>query len=391
MRIRWFCHWGKLTGYGRAARDYLAALSSIEGVELEIGSLGDAGCKSPEPRYQYLDKFVVPWDRVKGTVDVEVYHAIPRVLAALEPVTRDRGKRVALTTWETSSMPMPLLEPLTKFDAVITPSEFCCDAIGGAGLVPYSAIRLIPHCFDEDFWPDPVPDERTDRPYRFYSLGAWGERKNTLGLLRAYLHGFSKEDNVSLVLMIDNANFDELRSTIARSGLAPAEMPQLVVPDHILEEEELVALHAESDCFVTATRGEGFGLGMFEAAIMGRHVIAPLCGGQSDFLDDYAFARAVPFQATPCWGGENRARIEEQDGKRYQVSTVDLPPGINCRQSWADPDLSMLAAQMRALYDARNNLRTDQELADARRAFEERFGYDAIGPLLAITLREIAK
>jgi glycosyltransferase involved in cell wall biosynthesis len=330
-----------------------------------------------------------------GTPDVEVYHALPRVLAALAQVAPDRScKRVALTTWETTPMPEVLVEPLTHFDGVIVPSEFCADLLVQSGVVAYDGVYLVPHGFDETFWKLPPAthgdalEARSDA-FRFYSIGAWGERKNMLGLLRAYLHAFTKADRVQLMLLIDNANFDEVRSVIARSGLHPSELPELYIPDHKLTEDELVELHGAADCFVTATRGEGWGLGMFEAAIMGRTVIAPLCGGQSDFLDNYAWTEAVPFHMTPCFGGENRARVEERDGQRYQVSVVDLPSGVTCKQSWAEPDLVAMAASMRAVYERRHIPRTEAELASERAVLEARFGYTTVGSRLAQVLRGI--
>jgi hypothetical protein len=128
---------------------------------------------------------------------------------------------------------------------------------------------------------------------------------------------------------------------------------------------------------------------MFEAAIMGRTVIAPLCGGQSDFLDDYAWTEAVPYHMTPCWGGETRARVEEKEGQRYQVSVVDLPSGVNCKQSWAEPDLVAMATTMRTVYEQRHNTRTEADLASERAILEARFGFNTVGSRLAQVLRGI--
>ena len=338
MRIRYYCHYGHLTGYGRAARDYLAALHRVDGLELEIAALGgDAGCASPEPRYSHLDDLARQWQEPWATTpDLEIYHAPPRVLAALAGAadTPRRAKRVALTTWETMPLPDEFVVALRAYDDVIVPSEFCADLVNLAlhDGVSNNLPHIIPHCFDESFWSAPAADTSFARQargdtFRFYTIGAWGERKNSLGILRAYLHAFSKADDVQLMMLIDGADFDEIRSLIARSGIPAGELPELFVPDRTLDERELVELHGSADCFVSATRGEGWGLGLFEAAVMGRHVIAPLWGGQSDFLDDYAWARAIPFQMTPCFGAEQRVRVDDDGGRKVQVSKVSLPPG----------------------------------------------------------------
>lgn len=409
MRVRYFCAYDRLNGYGRAARDYLAALDQVDGVELEIAVLGDRGCNTPEPRYAHLDRYAAPFDRVVGHPDVEIHHAPPRVLAATRqlsvgrpvgahkhrprpnsrycdcgeegyhPVHSGLPYRVAITTWETQPAPLDALDTLTHFDHVIVPSEFCADLFSrdigsGSDLLPLGAVDIVPHCFDPDFWELPseavrenVADAR-DRTYRFYSVGTWGERKNMLGVLRAYLHEFTKRDRTQLMLLIDEVDFDVVRQVIAYSGIPTDQLPALFIPDRQLDERELVELHGTADCFVSATRGEGFGLGLFEAAVMGRRVISPLWGGQSDFLDDYAGAHAVGYSLTPCFGGAS---------------------GTNAKQLWAEPDLESLANVMRSVYEDREPM--NAELArEERLSLEQRFGYETIGPMLADKLREIS-
>jgi glycosyltransferase involved in cell wall biosynthesis len=299
-------------------------------------------------------------------------------------------KRVALTTWETSPMPTAIEEVLETFDSVIVPSEFC------ESLAIAVKTHVVPQCFDETWW-EMSRKSRYDmmsnaRPFRFYTIGAWGERKNTLGLLRAYLSAFTSSDRVSMTMLVENVDLDEIRSLIARSGLPAGELPELHIPgtrEGGLSEDDLLELHAQSDCFVSATRGEGWGLGLFEAAIMGNHVITPMCGGHDDFLENYAWAHAVPYQFTPCFGGESRMRVEDHEGQKVQISKVALPPGVDCRQSWADPDLEALAHTMKSLYKE-HAPRAPSDMREERLALERRFGYRVVGPQLATTLREIA-
>jgi hypothetical protein len=402
MRTRWYCYWGSATGFGRASRDYLAALADTDGIELEIGALAGSPITSPEPRYEELDDLVVPWDQVQGLADIAIYHAKPQLLAQLEPVTRTQarsGKRVALTTWETSPMPAQLAEPLKWFDGVIVPSEFVADLCHQAG-IPYERLHLVPHCFDEDWWRLPTEDlrgaARTAREdaFRFYAIGAWGERKNMLGVLKAYLHAFTAYDKVQLWLQIDHNDFAaitrDIHSLIARSGLSQNELPGLFVPEDRLAEDQLLDLHATSDCFVSATRGEGFGLGMFEAAIMGRWIIAPFETGQVDFLENYEYALDVFGHRAPCFAGETRGAPKVVDGKTYETAIIDIPKGVTCKQTWFEPNITHIAQQMRELYAGRHDAAAPKDIARERSLLEARFGYRTVGPMLAQKLREIA-
>ncbi len=301
-----------------------------------------------------------------------------------------RTPRIALTTWETSILPTIYARALEAFDAVIVPSDFCAEIVDcahvdlamidhGVDARPKRLSYVVPHCFDETWWPKPTPRERdAGSPCRFYSIGAWGERKNMLGILRAYLHEFTKADQVQLMLLIADADYDEIRSLITRSGLPEHELPELAVPSATLSDEELAELHAAADCFVSATRGEGFGLGLFEAAIMGTNVITPLYGGQSDFLDEYPACKAIPYQMTPCFGAERR-RVSDD------AIAVSIAPGVDCRQMWAEPDLEALAAEMRATYEHTTHVHHGH-----RSTLEAKFGYKIVGPKFVNLLREIA-
>jgi glycosyltransferase involved in cell wall biosynthesis len=416
FRVRYFCHWGKLTGYGRAARDYVAALACA-GVELDIvpyeglssgeGFAPSPRATSPEPRYAWLDHLVRTASEL-GPADVEIHHTLPRVLAAVNseewPAARGAWgaarKRVALTTWETDTFPDEYVKALRDFNAVIVPSKFCRDAIGNM----HRATHIVPHCFDPAFW-----DLGAARhgmlddigKCHFYTIGAWSERKNPLGVLRAYLHAFTSDDDVRLTMVMSNPDLDAIRSTIARSGMPSSALPEIHVPDRSLSEQELVELHARADCFVSATRSEGWGLGHFEAAIMGRWVLSPTWGGHADFLrrgfdDDPEYPRllGVRHSRTPCFGAEVKGAVIERDGKRMQQSTIAMPPGVTCKHTWAEPDLATMAQRMRDLYEERRSGELDdyaEEMPAARASLEERYGYNAVGHQMAGLLQEIAR
>jgi hypothetical protein len=61
-------------------------------------------------------------------------------------------------------------------------------------------------------------------------------------------------------------------------------------------------LHAIGDCFVSVTRGEGWGLGPFDAATLGNPVIITGWGGHLDFLGaDYPGLIAYTMAPVSGW------------------------------------------------------------------------------------------
>jgi glycosyltransferase involved in cell wall biosynthesis len=367
MLVHYFSHAGSQTGPGRAAADWQKALR-IVGVDVVEHTLKE----SPPP---------------KGIL---LYHGSPAQLALIAEQNFDADSfddvcRVALTTWETSRLPSQFVERLCRYDGIITPSEFSRDVINHDMTNP-EIVHVVPHCFDGNDWP--ATNRTSGDLFTFYTIGGWGERKNVLGVLRAYLHEFTKADRTRLVILSDGSDFGVLRSVIARSGIAPADLPGLLVPDRSYSPEELVRLHQDSDCFVSTTRGEAWGLGMFEAMVMQRPVVAPQDGGQADFLDGFDGDQYFPVstQATPVFAGEGEVVAE---GNKV-TGRLRLPNGADARQLWQEPDLAVTAHRMRTVYDRFWDSRDYSTYEENRQELEDRYSAPVVGQLLLGALKEIS-
>lgn len=435
MRVRFFGHWGALTGYGRACRDTVAALNTVDDVELEVvpiellGTDDQLRVVSPEPRYAHLDH-LVRGHRDLGRVDVEIVHHEPRSLVALAthqviaPRTADR--RMAMTTWETSYCPFATTL-LRNYVRVFVPSTFCQNVLirsvmmDDPDLDEHHADRSIlrrhigiaPHPYDVSFWrgygsraraTHPMMPE--DYPLRFYTTGAWNERKNPAGVLKAYLHAFTRADPVQLSMYCPGADLNEIRSIIARAAIPEADLPRLRVEPTALAwtEEQIRAQHLQNDCYVSASRGEGWGFGMFEAAATGNEVIVPDYGGQLDYLDIGTTDRDdevvgtihpgsyfVPGYMTPCLGSEVRGEIvRAPDGSMMQTSRVSIPPGLTVKQAWYEPSLVQMATHMRlALSRSDMAFQDDGERAAYGDHLRSRYSYDRVGADLYELLRTV--
>lgn len=370
MLVHYFSHAGAQSGYGRAASDYVAAME-VAGIEVVVRRFAQATETVP-----------------RGAVGL--YHGTPIQLAIIASRLRPGdAPAVAMTTWETSFLPASFAIALNRFDAVIVPSRFCAEVIDRSREImadgPVVRCHVVPHCFDPFVW-QPT-DRPAEGPFTFYSIGAGGERKNMVGVLRAYLHAFDKSDGVKLVIISSGADFDLFRATIARSGLPQKELPGLVIPDAELTPEEIVRVHQDGDCFVSAARGEGFGLGMFEAAVMQRPVIHHRWGGQIDFLtgslDQWP---SYSYHLTPVFAGEGEVAISGAEVK----ASLKLPGGANARQLWAEPNLEGLARQMRAVFEDESRRGRDySRFADNRESFEDCYSTPVIGQRLVSVLKEI--
>jgi hypothetical protein len=155
-----------------------------------------------------------------------------------------------------------------------------------------------------------------------------------------------------------------------------------------LSEAELLTIHNTSHCYVSAARGEAWGLGAFEAALLGNPVIMPGFGGQTDFLDTYAGWTKVPHFLTPAIGQDFQAALPfEVAGLRFKPMTAGVPMGLQADQHWAEPDLGFLQDAMRSVAAASYL----QQRPYQRAELERRFGYQTVGPQLVAALYEATK
>lgn len=132
--------------------------------------------------------------------------------------------------------------------------------------------------------------------FTFLSVFGWSLRKGTDVLFKAYLNAFTKNDDVSLVVVsryngsssVENIKRirDEIQGYIKRFCKDPANHPHIVHIGTGIPEEDMPSLYNLADCFVLPTRGEGFGLPMIEAGACEKPVISTRCGGQLDFMTD---------------------------------------------------------------------------------------------------------
>jgi glycosyltransferase involved in cell wall biosynthesis len=383
------------TGYAQAAHDYMLALHRA-GVSLEIQPTEPCHTDDLDERYHEL------FELTRGHPDHQwrkrpthvIVHAVPAALPSLaeefdlRKILADEDLKefgpfslIAITTWETSHIERDLVEAILEaYDVVVVPSSFCAQAFTTTASSP--TIVVIPHCFEPKHWPtapplgcercqvNELPNCPHEKPYRFYSILSWNERKNPIGLLKAYYAEFSSDDDVVLRLKVSNPGIEDIQAL--QMTLGYDDTPAIEINNRYLNHDEMVAFHHANDCFVTAARGEGWNLPAFEAAILGRHVIAPTFGGHLAFC--FGSYQGVGYTETPAIVPPEIVQVLE--GVRAVTQTA--PSGITARQYWAEPDLGDLQRAMRYAYNRRI-----QPQHHCRMMLEDKFSYATVGKQLA--------
>ena len=144
------------------------------------------------------------------------------------------------------------------------------------------------------------------------------------------------------------------RSSARARGSHP-NPPDVCWIDEDLPRAQVESLYGIARCYVHPARGEGFGLPVAEAMLAEVPVITVAHGGLADFCSDET-ALIVPH------------RIEA-------ARTHLTVPG----STWAEPDRTVLARLMRAVYDRSDPEAIAGRVARGKAVIEDQFSWDAVG------------
>lgn len=333
MNVRYVGPAKDYSGYGEAVRHDLISLLSV-GVNitglfprytLEIADFGEVG-----ERIAGLENKPISYD-------VIILHTTPNVYNQYF----EKGKyHVARVFWETDKLPPDFVENIEKCDEVWTGSVFNEAALRNSGIT--RPIKIIPQAIDTAFKLDNIKPYIVDsnEGVKFYSIFEWTARKNPEALLSAYWSEFSEKDNVSLTIKtyVDNFekgkedevlfNIKKLKARLNYGYFAPVYLWR-----NLMDRLQIYRFHKTFDVFVSAHRGEGWGIPQMEALLVGNPIISTNCGGIHEYLEDQKDGLLMPFKLISLNGNTRNQQWYRND------------------QMWADVDINKLKSSFRYAYD----------------------------------------
>tara|TARA_R110000765_G_scaffold279782_1_gene377306 strand:- start:393 stop:1274 length:882 start_codon:yes stop_codon:yes gene_type:complete len=180
-----------------------------------------------------------------------------------------------VTMWESTALPAGAVDNLNKAKVVVVPSEWQAGLFAAQGVV--APIEVVPMGVD----PARFPFEYHERPAKAFTFGVAGNfavggcRKNVGTVIDAF-EALQKNTDREIRLVIKVYPDDKLPEIQNTS---------IEVVQKFVSKQEIANFYRQIDCFVSATRGEGWGLMQHEAMLSGVPVIAPTFGGLGSFLD----------------------------------------------------------------------------------------------------------
>lgn len=353
-----YISFGNTTGYAVAAKSYIRALVDA-GVALTWTPMmpgKNLSGPAPTPTWS-CPKLAGAYHRVLD-YDTVLIHTVPEYYPRwIEQERREGRKILGYTVWELERLPDHWPSILNQLDGVLVPCRWNQEVFRRSGVtVP---IQVVPHLSQFTGLPEPTSGDRLalrtrlgeesawrDR-FIYYTVGFWSNRKAPALAVAAYLQAFEARDPVLMIVKTcaqditrwhrSWRNGFRRRHPSAVQTLAelksrfPRPAPLIAITDESLSDAEMLALHELGDCFVSLARAEGWGLGAFEAARLGKPVVVTGYGGQLDFLDP-ALTRLVDYRMVPVH--------EPTWALHYRPS-----------DQWAEPSVTQAAQQLRAVFE----------------------------------------
>lgn len=155
------------------------------------------------------------------------------------------------------------------------------------------------------------------------------DRKNPEAVLKAFATAFDKEPDAMLVIKTTGAKkrpalAQRLESKINELNLKN----KLILINEELTAPAMYSLINAADVYISMHRGEGLGLGMLEAMLLKKPVVATNYGGNTDFMD------------------KNSACLV--DYKKTAPAHIDLEAYKGVKE-WAEPDITAAARYLKEL------------------------------------------
>lgn len=187
--------------------------------------------------------------------------------------------------WELPEFPTSWLPYFRGLDEIWVASDFTADSVRSATHKPVS---VVPCCIHLDKM---APLERRDfgideSAFVFlmmFDMMSSLDRKNPMGVLRAFLAEFEGDDRAQLVIKVTVPTGCEINESDPFLVLAKAQKNVLLLAG-TYSRDKVNALLACGDVFVSLHRSEGFGLGPAEAMSLGKPAILTNWSGNTQYM-----------------------------------------------------------------------------------------------------------
>lgn len=255
-------------------------------------------------------------------------HQFHEIYARSMSHPRPDARRAAIWYWELEKTPALWAQRARRYDEIWAPTRFIRDSFAQVMPVPVRAVApgvSLGKVSSRDRSWFGIPEAPFVVLFAFDMCSVM-ERKNPLGLIRAFRKAFRKTDDALLVIKVTRGSFDPQGMALLREE---EERGQVQIIDKVMTRGDAMALIACCDTYASLHRSEGFGLTLAEAMLLGKPAVGTNYSGNLDFMTPEC-ARLVDYR---------------------KVVIADNLPQYPKGVLWAQPDEDHAAQILRELQD----------------------------------------
>tara|TARA_B100000035_G_scaffold315483_1_gene336928 strand:- start:12101 stop:13246 length:1146 start_codon:yes stop_codon:yes gene_type:complete len=314
------------SGYGEHSRQFFRWLETRDDIELKVQ------CLNWGTTTWYIDSEIeegligrimskTNFDLQKESFDISIQIQLPD-----EWDTSIAKYNVGVSAFiETTKTTKKWYECCTKMDKVISPSMHALKSVlengslGKKAIVVNEPLNPLVLKKDKDFELELSTDFNFLIISQLTDMSPDLDRKNIIKTLKAFIEKFDGNKDVGLVIKTNIGRATTKDRRITKEILTniinthrKTQYPRIHMIHGLMTPQEMCSLynHPKVKCFVSLTRGEGYGLPLMEAAANKLPIIATGWSGHLDFLKDFL---KVKYSLIPIPEAKTDNRIFEKN------------------------------------------------------------------------------
>lgn len=325
-------------GYGYSSRRFIDCLSANENINLSIRPIfyNKSHVLYPLTTEEYID-----YEQNSSKVyDIVIQHGYPDFFV----YDSKFGRNIGISQIETKNIQRSgWREKVNLMDEMWVGSIYAKDSLLDVGCK--TPIRVIPEPYNLSKYShdnlQPFFDIKDDKkPFIFYTIGQYTEKKNIKSIILAFILEFNKNDNVRLFIKTGDYNIDsaELENIIKydihqiKMISRKFDIPDIDVMTGVLKDIDILRLHNSSDCYINSVKADDGGSCAIEAKLMNNTIITTKNIGSNCYFNT---SNALMVNGTESY-------VYSNDISNYGIFTNS--------ELWIEPEIDSLRKCMREAY-----------------------------------------
>nr|MDD5353148.1 glycosyltransferase [Candidatus Omnitrophota bacterium] len=351
------------SGFAGVARNYLRGLT-------------DNGVKAFfEPLDTVLDALNPTGDeKVNSLFEERGDMFMPQIIWGQAPffIKNSGTYKIGHCEFEATEAPEVWIRYCNMMDELWVPTNWDREKFRKAGVnVP---IYVIHQGIDPDYFHPNYAPMNTDAKenFKFLVNASWFPRKNLHNLIVAFQSEFKRGEDVCLIVKTIDLGLNKGIKNELKNVPSNPDSARVYVKEEELPDYKLPSLYTMADCFVLPSRGEGWGLPLFEALACGVPIITTGYGAPNETLRDKT---GKPFPGVHF--------IDYRE-------TIATDPYVYMEgKKWAEPSMVQLAKKMRYLFEHRREEKA--KALETSKIIREKFSWQAVTLPMVERLKDIYK